>query len=102
MPCEQITGKESDVDHLEGIMSEEKVQGCVGSAAGPVGQRLVTGVEQVSEAREEMKMHAMVGKEAPDFEASAFHEGGFSNIKLSDYRGKWVFLCFYPGDFTFV
>ncbi len=22
--------------------------------------------------------------------------------KLSDYLGKWVALCFYPGDFTFV
>ena len=50
----------------------------------------------------EAKMQVMVGKEAPDFGASAFHEGGFKNIKLSDFRGKWVFLCFYPGDFTFV
>ena len=24
------------------------------------------------------------------------------NVKLSDYIGKWVVLCFYPGDFTFV
>jgi len=46
---------------------------------------------------------ARVGKEAPDFEASAYVQGeGFKNIKLSDYRGKWVVLCFYPGDFTFV
>jgi alkyl hydroperoxide reductase subunit AhpC len=52
--------------------------------------------------REETKMHVTVGKEAPDFEASAYHEGGFKNVKLSDYRGKWIFLCFYPGDFTFV
>jgi peroxiredoxin (alkyl hydroperoxide reductase subunit C) len=43
-----------------------------------------------------------VGQEAPDFEASAFVDGGFKNIKLSDYRGQWVVLCFYPGDFTFV
>jgi alkyl hydroperoxide reductase subunit AhpC len=43
-----------------------------------------------------------VGKQAPDFEAAAFHEGGFKNIKLSDFRGKWVFLCFSPGDFTVV
>ncbi len=43
-----------------------------------------------------------VGKPAPDFEAHAFVEGGFKNIRLSDYRGKWVALCFYPGDFTFV
>jgi peroxiredoxin (alkyl hydroperoxide reductase subunit C) len=47
-------------------------------------------------------MTVMVGKEAPDFEATAFHEGGFKNVKLSSFRGKWVLLCFYPGDFTFV
>jgi len=45
---------------------------------------------------------AQVGKSAPDFEASAFVKGGFKNVKLSDYKGKWVVLCFYPGDFTFV
>ena len=45
---------------------------------------------------------ARVGKEAPDFEASAFVNGGFKNVKLSDYRGQWISLCFYPGDFTFV
>ena len=44
---------------------------------------------------------ARVGQPAPDFEAAAFVDGGFKNIKLSDYRGKWVVLCFYPGDFTF-
>jgi len=43
-----------------------------------------------------------VGQPAPDFEAAAFVGGGFKNLKLSDYRGKWVVLCFYPGDFTFV
>ncbi len=45
---------------------------------------------------------ARVGQEAPDFEVSAYFAGGFKNVKLSDYRGKWVSLCFYPGDFTFV
>jgi len=47
-------------------------------------------------------MGAKVGKPAPDFETAAFVDGGFKNIKLSDYKGKWVALCFYPGDFTFV
>jgi len=47
-------------------------------------------------------MTAQVGKPAPDFEASAFVDGGFKNVKLSDYKGHWVVLCFYPGDFTFV
>jgi len=46
---------------------------------------------------------ARTGKPAPDFEANAYVQGkGFKNIKLSDYKGKWVVICFYPGDFTFV
>jgi peroxiredoxin (alkyl hydroperoxide reductase subunit C) len=45
---------------------------------------------------------ARVGGPAPDFEVTAYFEGGFKNVKLSDYKGKWVALCFYPGDFTFV
>ena len=47
-------------------------------------------------------MGVMVGREAPDFEANGFQGGKFATFKLSDYRGKWVVLCFYPGDFTFV
>ena len=47
-------------------------------------------------------MGVQVGKKAPDFQAPAFYEGEFKKIKLSDYLGKWVVLCFYPGDFTFV
>jgi alkyl hydroperoxide reductase subunit AhpC len=43
-----------------------------------------------------------VGKPAPDFDANAFVDGTFGTVKLSDYRSKWVVLCFYPGDFTFV
>ena len=55
----------------------------------------------ITQKKEEMGM-VTIGKEAPDFEASAYYEGTFKNIKLSDYRGQWVLLCFYPGDFTFV
>lgn len=44
----------------------------------------------------------MVGRKAPDFEAPAYIAGEFSSVKLSDYLGKWVVLCFYPGDYTFV
>jgi len=45
---------------------------------------------------------ARVGLPAPDFEATAFFNGGFENIKLSNHKGKWIVVCFYPGDFTFV
>jgi len=42
------------------------------------------------------------GMKAPDFKAQAFWKGKIKEISLSDYAGKWVVLCFYPGDFTFV
>lgn len=45
---------------------------------------------------------AKVGSKAPDFEAPSYYRGEFTSVKLSDYLGKWVLLCFYPGDFTFV
>ncbi len=44
----------------------------------------------------------LIGKKAPDFKASAYHRGRFTEVKLSDFQGKWILLCFYPGDFTFV
>jgi peroxiredoxin (alkyl hydroperoxide reductase subunit C) len=52
-------------------------------------------------AKEET-MTARVGKKAPDFNAPAYHQGSFKNVQLSDHFGKWILLCFYPGDFTFV
>jgi AhpC/TSA family len=84
-------------------MSEDRTQGCVQSAAGPISPAVTeqnTGNGQAG--RKETKMQATVGKEAPDFEATSYHQGKFSNLRLSSFRGKWVFLCFYPGDFTFV
>jgi peroxiredoxin 2/4 len=43
-----------------------------------------------------------VGQTAPDFLATAVVDQEFKTIKLSDYRGKYVVLFFYPLDFTFV
>ena len=43
-----------------------------------------------------------VGQKAPDFTATAVVDQEFETIKLSDYRGKYVVLFFYPLDFTFV
>ncbi|MBI4064342.1 MAG: peroxiredoxin [Elusimicrobia bacterium] len=44
----------------------------------------------------------LVQKNAPEFAAQAVVDGNFQEIKLSDYKGKWVVLFFYPLDFTFV
>ena len=43
-----------------------------------------------------------VGQESPDFTATAVFDQEFKTIKLSDYRGKYTVLFFYPLDFTFV
>ena len=82
-------------------MAEAK-DGCVSPAKGPISKPEGKPSTPSQVYKEEPKMIAQVGKPAPDFEASAYFEGGFKNIKLSDYKGKWVVLCFYPGDFTFV
>lgn len=47
-------------------------------------------------------MAPLIGKPAPDFTAEAYADGEIKNISLSDYKGKWVVLFFYPLDFTFV
>lgn len=46
----------------------------------------------------------LVGKPAPDFEMASTKnlETLDENVKLSDYKGKWLVLFFYPRDFTFV
>jgi alkyl hydroperoxide reductase subunit AhpC len=49
-----------------------------------------------------VKPMIQVGKKVPDFVAPAYQQGKFVSVKLSEYLGKWVLLCFYPGDFTFV
>lgn len=44
-----------------------------------------------------------IQKAAPDFSAEAcMPDGSFKNVSLSDYKGKYVVLFFYPLDFTFV
>lgn len=47
-------------------------------------------------------MTARVGKPAPEFQTKAYVQGEIKVVSLLDYRGKWVMLYFYPGDFTFV
>ena len=48
-------------------------------------------------------MSTIVTKEAPDFTANAvMADNTFKEISLSDYRGKYTLLFFYPLDFTFV
>jgi len=73
---------------------------CGDSAAGPLVAQAKEGQAVASEGA--LPVLARVGKPAPDFEAMGYYKGDFVKVKLSDYRGKWVVLCFYPADFTFV
>jgi peroxiredoxin len=43
-----------------------------------------------------------INEKVPDFEAEAYQDDKIKKIKFSDYKGKWMVLVFYPGDFTFV
>jgi hypothetical protein len=77
---------------------------CVKPARGPIIPVQTQGdaAPDAPYQEEKITMLARVGQPAPDFEASAYLDGGFKNLKLSDYKGHWVVLCFYPGDFTYV
>jgi alkyl hydroperoxide reductase subunit AhpC len=45
---------------------------------------------------------SLVGQKAPEFELTAVVGSEFKPVRLSDYKGKWVVLFFYPLDYTFV
>jgi len=81
-------------------MAEELKAGC-SRPKSEIPAEVEVSIEVSAPTKKEVKM-IRVGKKAPDFTAPAYHKGGFTNVTLSDFLGKWVVLCFYPGDFTFV
>lgn len=83
-------------------MAEEIKVGCARPTGGLVGEAVSASDEKSQQPLKEVKSMITVGQKAPDFTSSAYHRGKFVNVKLSEYLGKWVVLCFYPGDFTFV
>jgi len=83
-------------------MAEELKVGCARPTGGPVGETTTDQTAEDLNTTKEDKVMIQVGKKAPDFTAPGYQNGKFINIKLSEHLGKWVLLCFYPGDFTFV
>ncbi|MBC2717548.1 MAG: redoxin domain-containing protein [Desulfobacteraceae bacterium] len=83
-------------------MPEEFKAGCARPTGGPVGETVEKEETIIKNKPKEIQRMIQVGKKAPDFSAPAYLNGKFVNINLSEYLGKWVVLCFYPGDFTFV
>jgi len=84
-------------------MKELKI-GCARPTGKVVGEAAAGATETGPgpQEKEVVMSGVKVGAKAPDFEAPAFQDGNFGQVGLSDYLGKWVVLCFYPGDFTFV
>lgn len=84
-------------------MSNSKPAGCskpVGNASEKNRPEIKTESSENSQKGAEVMIKA--GQKAPNFTAGAYQDGGFREVTLSEYIGKWVVLCFYPGDFTFV
>lgn len=83
-------------------MAENKA-GCArptGANAG--GEEQQQNSTEKVEVKEKVMQIAKVGAKAPDFTAPAYYRGELGSVKLSQFLGKWIVLCFYPGDFTFV
>ena len=83
-------------------MGEQLKISCVRPVSGPVIEEIQKGKDGKISGSVKEGRRMFIGRKAPDFTAPAYHNGSFVNIRLSDYLGKWVVLCFYPGDFTFV
>ena len=43
-----------------------------------------------------------IGSQIPDFKFEVYHNNEFKWMRLSELKGKWVVMLFYPADFTFV
>ena len=82
-------------------MADQLSPGCARPASRPVSEAARDQSAHQQERKERSKM-ILIGRKAPDFTAPGYHQGKFISLKLSEYLGKWVLLCFYPGDFTFV
>ena len=83
-------------------MAKEMEVGCARPTGGPVGEPAPDVPTPETQPIKESSPMIQVGKKAPDFAAPGYQKGKFISLKLSEYLGKWVLLCFYPGDFTFV
>ncbi len=84
---------------------DEKPQGCARITGAVLGEERAEAppvTQPVQGKGKEERMTARVGGKAPDFTAPAYHRGAFTSVQLSKAFGKWILLCFYPGDFTFV
>ena len=62
----------------------------------------VSPLHLIQRAMHHQQSFPSISKPAPDFKGQAVINGDFKDIQLTDYKGKYLVLFFYPLDFTFV
>lgn len=65
-------------------------------------EKISTNGKSLALVQQSSERKPLIGQAAPQFKAQAYTNGEMKEISLSDYKGKWVVLFFYPLDFTFV
>lgn len=103
LPVKKVLALYTQTGIQKGGEMADQPQGCARVTSSVSGTpEPVQNTEQTSIEKKEVSMGVKVGQKAPDFTAPAYYKGAFTTVKLSDFLGKWVLVCFYPGDFTFV
>jgi hypothetical protein len=92
---------EASIGEKGGAMPDQP-QGCARVTGTVVGEKPADRGPFEPGPGKELAMAVRVGQKAPDFTAPAYYKGGFTSVQLSSFAGKWLLVCFYPGDFTFV
>lgn len=89
---------------LQGLESEERFRTRENECHFYAGGQVYPGeVSRVSVADHSLHLSkAKISKPAPYWEGTAVINGEFKELKLTDYRGKYLVFFFYPLDFTFV
>ena len=75
---------------------------CLGATTAVAGANSHVGGHAMTMPAESGAAKAEIGSPAPLFALEGVVNTEFKKIALDDYKGKWVVLFFYPGDFTFV
>ncbi|XP_029414303.1 peroxiredoxin-4 isoform X2 [Nannospalax galili] len=89
---------------LQGLEAEERFRSRDNECHFYAGGQVYPGeVSRVSVADHSLHLSkAKISKPAPYWEGTAVINGEFKELKLTDYRGKYLVFFFYPLDFTFV
>ena len=102
--CSNICAIHKQAESLP-YYTKEKVVSC-DTKLKPRKPNKNTQANAVTNLSEEKKIMSstMVRSEMPEFEMEAYDSstGHYTTVSSNDYKGKWVAICFYPADFTFV